>query len=171
MEAALARNPSDVDAHLALAQLKLERRDLMAVWNETRRVLELAPGNPMGLAYEGFVRIAMGQPDVAAEVLRKSIAADPAFIDAHAWLALAYARMGRRQDAQATVAAASQRFPDRAEEFRRFLAAVDRDSAAETAASDEADPHLILKRARLYVALAGGVEAAHERIAGYQPIW
>jgi alkylation response protein AidB-like acyl-CoA dehydrogenase len=37
--------------------------------------------------------------------------------------------------------------------------------------SDEADPHLILKRARLYLALAGGVETAHQRIAGYQPIW
>lgn len=37
--------------------------------------------------------------------------------------------------------------------------------------SDEADPHLVLKRARLQVALAGGLEAAHERIANVQAGW
>ncbi|HKY93117.1 MAG TPA: acyl-CoA dehydrogenase family protein [Nevskiaceae bacterium] len=31
--------------------------------------------------------------------------------------------------------------------------------------SDEADPHLLLKRAQVYTAIAGGVEAAHRRIA------
>lgn len=32
--------------------------------------------------------------------------------------------------------------------------------------SDEADPHLLVKRARVYVAMAGGLEAAISRIAG-----
>jgi alkylation response protein AidB-like acyl-CoA dehydrogenase len=32
--------------------------------------------------------------------------------------------------------------------------------------SDEADPHLFLKRARLLIAIAGGLEAASGRIAG-----
>jgi alkylation response protein AidB-like acyl-CoA dehydrogenase len=31
--------------------------------------------------------------------------------------------------------------------------------------SDEADPHLLLKRTRLQLALAGGLEAANERVA------
>jgi alkylation response protein AidB-like acyl-CoA dehydrogenase len=37
--------------------------------------------------------------------------------------------------------------------------------------SDEADPHLVLKRARLQIALAGGLEAASERIANTQAGW
>jgi alkylation response protein AidB-like acyl-CoA dehydrogenase len=37
--------------------------------------------------------------------------------------------------------------------------------------SDEADPHLFLKRARLQIALAGGLEAANERIANTQAGW
>ena len=37
--------------------------------------------------------------------------------------------------------------------------------------SDEADPHLFLKRAQLLVAVAGGLEAANERIANIQTGW
>jgi alkylation response protein AidB-like acyl-CoA dehydrogenase len=37
--------------------------------------------------------------------------------------------------------------------------------------SDEADPHLFLKRAQLLLAVAGGLEAANERIANIQAGW
>ena len=37
--------------------------------------------------------------------------------------------------------------------------------------SDEADPHLCLKRARLLIAIAGGLEAANRRIAGESGSW
>ncbi|MFL5450514.1 MAG: tetratricopeptide repeat protein [Myxococcales bacterium] len=141
IEAAIARNPSDVSAHIALAQAKLERRDLMGVWNEAGRILELSPGNTKGLALQAFVRIAMGQPAMAVDILRKVIATEPDFIDAHAWLALAYVRLGRKGDADAAVAAASRRFPDRADEFRRFLADIERDPGGDAVASDDANPH------------------------------
>jgi alkylation response protein AidB-like acyl-CoA dehydrogenase len=37
--------------------------------------------------------------------------------------------------------------------------------------SDEADPHLLLKRAQLQVAIAGGLEASNARIAEMGPVW
>jgi alkylation response protein AidB-like acyl-CoA dehydrogenase len=37
--------------------------------------------------------------------------------------------------------------------------------------SDEADPHLLVKRAQLQIAIAGGLEAATMRIANAAPIW
>jgi alkylation response protein AidB-like acyl-CoA dehydrogenase len=37
--------------------------------------------------------------------------------------------------------------------------------------SNEADPHLFLKRAQLLIAVAGGLEAANERIANIQAGW
>ncbi len=37
--------------------------------------------------------------------------------------------------------------------------------------SDEADPHLCLKRARLLLAIAGGLESANRRIAGERGSW
>jgi tetratricopeptide (TPR) repeat protein len=141
IEAAIARNPSDVSAHIALAQAKLERRDLMGVWNEAGRILQLSPENTKGLAFQAFVRIAMGQPAMAADLLRKVVAADPDFLDAHAWLALAYVRMDRKADAQSAIAAASRRFPDRADEFRRFLAEIERDPGGDAPASGDANPH------------------------------
>lgn len=36
--------------------------------------------------------------------------------------------------------------------------------------SDEADPHLILKRAQVYLAIAGGLEAANARVAGVKAV-
>jgi alkylation response protein AidB-like acyl-CoA dehydrogenase len=37
--------------------------------------------------------------------------------------------------------------------------------------SDEADPHLLLKRAQLLVAIAGGLEAANDRISNIKAGW
>jgi alkylation response protein AidB-like acyl-CoA dehydrogenase len=37
--------------------------------------------------------------------------------------------------------------------------------------SDEADPHLLIKRAQLLLAVAGGLEAANERIANSRMGW
>jgi tetratricopeptide (TPR) repeat protein len=140
IEAVLARNPKDVSAHLALAQLKLARRDLMGVWTESTRILELSPGNPRALTYQAVVRLAMGQAAMAVDLLRKAMAADPDVIETHAYLALGYARLGRRQEAEATVAAAVRRFPARADEFRRLLGEVDRGQPEEGAASDGDHP-------------------------------
>jgi hypothetical protein len=49
--------------------------------------------------------------------------------------------MGRRADADAAIAAASRRFPDRADEFRRFLVDIERDPGGDAAASADANPH------------------------------
>jgi len=37
--------------------------------------------------------------------------------------------------------------------------------------SDEADPHLFLKRAQLAIAIAGGLEAAGRRVANTKADW
>jgi cytochrome c-type biogenesis protein CcmH len=124
LAAAVARDPSDIDARLALARLHLARRDMMSVWNDTTEVLTRKPGHPTALAYQSLVRLAMGQADAAVDLLNRAIASDPNQVDAYAYLVLAYARMGKMSDAQATVARATKRFPDAAENFRRLLAEV-----------------------------------------------
>ena len=84
LNAALARNPTDLSAHLALAHAQFARRDLMGVWNETARILELSPGNPTALAYQAAVRVAMGQPEIAVQLLRSATGAEPAAMAAAA---------------------------------------------------------------------------------------
>jgi len=146
LQAALARNPDDLDAHLALARLYVGRENWMGVWNETARVLERAPGNPPALAYQSLVRLAMGQTDVAVSMLTKALAADPDLIDGYVYLALTYSRMGKMRDAEAAVARASKRFPDRAPEFRQFLADLRKQEpplaqASTAPAAANANPH------------------------------
>ena len=143
LKAALARNPQDLDGQLALARLYVERQQWMNVWNETAKVLERAPGDPRALAYQSMVRLAMGQVDVAVDLLTKALASDPDLVDGYAYLALAYARMGRMPQAEATIAKASRRFPERAADFRQYLAELKGETpvAQASAASAAPDPH------------------------------
>jgi tetratricopeptide (TPR) repeat protein len=144
IKAALARNPADTDARLALAQIYFARQDWMGVWNETSRVLEREPGNPPALAYQAVVRMAMGQNDVAVGLLSRALAADPDLVDAYTYLALGYLRMGRPRDAEATMTRASTRFPDRAPEFRQLLAEMKKQEPAVASSgspSGAPDPH------------------------------
>ena len=72
--------------------------------------------------------------------------ADPELIDGYVYLALTYARMGKMRDAEATVARASKRFPDRAAEFRKFLADLRKQEpppaqASTAPAAAKANPH------------------------------
>jgi len=121
LQAAVARNPSDVEGHLALARLYVEKQNWMGVWNETARVLERSPSNSQALGYQSLVRLAMGQTDVAVTLLTKALASDPDMVDGYAYLALAYTRIGRARDADATIAKASKRFPQRAADFQKYL--------------------------------------------------
>ena len=143
IQAALARNPQDIDGRLALVRVYLGRQDWMGVWKETARILEQAPGHPQALAYQAVVRLAMGQADMAVNILTKAVAADPDLIDAYAWLVVGYVRLGRVRDAEATIARASKRFPDRAAEFRQLLAEQKREAAVAQAslAPGKSDPH------------------------------
>ncbi len=142
-QAALARNPSDFETRLALARLYVDRENWMGVWNETAKVLERAPDNPRALAYQSLVRMAMGQLDVGVGMLKKAVASDPDLVEAYAYLALGYARMGRMRDAQATIASASKRFPERAEDLGRYLADLkaNESQVANASPASGANPH------------------------------
>jgi cytochrome c-type biogenesis protein CcmH len=150
LQAAVAQNPENVEGHVALARLYVEKQNWMGVWNETARVLERAPGNPPALAYQSLVRLAMGQTDVAVDLLTKAIATDPDLLDGYAYLALAYTRMGRARDADATIAKAAKRFPERAADLRQYLTTLKEREApvAQASASSTggtANPHAAVK--------------------------
>jgi tetratricopeptide (TPR) repeat protein len=88
----------------------------------------------------------MGQTDIAVSMLTKALAADPDLIDGYVYLALTYSRMGKMRDAEAAVARASKRFPDRAPEFRQFLADLRKQEpplaqASTAPAAANANPH------------------------------
>ena len=140
VRAALERNPDDLDARLDLAMLHLRKRDLMAVWNETQYVLGKQPGHPRALSYQALVRMAMGQPDVALKMLKQALATDPNLFEAYLHLALVHTRMGHDKEAEAAIAEAKRRFPERADALARVLPEI-RAAGEQPVAEADGDPH------------------------------
>jgi len=141
VRAALDRNPDDLDARLDLAMLHLRKRDLMAVWNETQYVLAKQPGHPRALSYQALVRMAMGQPDVALKMLKQALATDPNLFEAYLHMALVHTRMGHDKEAEAAIAEAKRRFPDRADALARVLPEIRASGQQEVAEPADGDPH------------------------------
>lgn len=121
LQARVAQNPDDIEARLALAGRHLAAHDLMAVWNDTQAVLARHPDEPRALSYQALVRVEMGQPEIALQMLKKALARAPDMAAIHVHLMLVYSRMGRMQDAEATLEAAVKRFPDDAEALRGVM--------------------------------------------------
>jgi cytochrome c-type biogenesis protein CcmH len=138
IQAALARNPDDVEVRLALVRLYVGRQDWMGVWDQTSQVLERDPGNPRALSYQAFVRLAMGQAEAAVELLTSAVGRNPDLMEAYAFLALAYMRTGRVKDAELTIAKAAKRFPDRAADLQRLFAEMQKQEAASAQAEPRA---------------------------------
>jgi tetratricopeptide (TPR) repeat protein len=144
IKVALARNPDDIEAHLRLARLHLSRQEMMEVWKESKWVLERAPGNAQALAYQALVRLAMGQGDVALELLDQAITHDPGLVDGYIYKALVYLRLGRAPEAEGVITAASKRFPDQATDLQRLLSELKTQQGAAAdleAASGQQNPH------------------------------
>ena len=113
-EAAVKANPNDVEARLRLTRAYLARQDMMAVFRETQEILKASPANPQALSYQALVRLAMGQGDVALDMLKKAMKAAPDDLEIYIHMSLVYARLGRPKDSDATIAEARRRFPDQA---------------------------------------------------------
>jgi len=141
----LDQHPDDVEAHLALTRVLLTRQDLMGVWNETKKVLELQPGEPHGLTYQSLVRLAMGQPEVALEMLDQALRAAPDLFDAHVHRSLVLLRLGRREEAKANIEAAEQRFPDQKDVLESLWQEMSSSPIEAAPASGEENPHAALR--------------------------
>ncbi len=143
-QAALAKNPDDIEARLGLVRLHLIRQDMMAVFKETQTVLKVSPGEPRALSYQSLVRLAMGQTEQAESMLKEALAKDPQLLDAYIHLMLVYSRTNRAADADAVLADASKRFPKRAAALKDLLGEMRQQSATDATAdagATAADPH------------------------------
>jgi tetratricopeptide (TPR) repeat protein len=169
LKARVAQSPDDLEAHLSLARLYLDRQDMMGVWNETQAVLTRSPGNAPALSYQALVRLAMGQADVARSMLERAIAAEPDLIDAYPALSLAQLRLGQREEAARTMVEAKRRFPEQAEALTRLEAQLQAESAEPTPAG--ANPHAAVSPPGAAAAAAPATEppaggAGRRRITG-----
>jgi cytochrome c-type biogenesis protein CcmH len=82
----------------------------------------------------------MGQADMAVEMLKKAKAGAPDLLEPYLHLSLAYVRMGRMAEAEATMAEARMRFPGQASTLVKLMADM-KAQMAEGPPSLPGDPH------------------------------
>lgn len=142
LRAALERDPDNFEARIALAQMLLGRSDMMGVWNETQYVLERQPNHAQALSYQALVRVAMGQPELAHQMLERALAAAPDLVDAHTHMAFVELQLGRSDDAQKRMATALRRFPEHAPRLTRLFDEMQQRAAAQPGpGSGSENPH------------------------------
>jgi len=111
LEAAVQADPSNLQLRNDLAQMYLERDNLMGVFEQTKFVLEKSPDDGRALAYQGLVRLAMGDAGAATQMLQRATEVAPKNLDgwvARAWL---YAQQKNLPEAEKMIASAIEQSP------------------------------------------------------------
>ena len=112
LEAAVQKDPENLQLRNDLAQAYLERENLMAVFEQTKFVLDKKPEDSRALTYSALVRMAMGDGGEATKMLERASKSDPKNLDSWVALAWVHAQNNRMQDAEAMIAEAVRQAPN-----------------------------------------------------------
>ncbi len=121
LKSKIAADPKNLELRNDLAQKELEHDNLMAVFEETKLVLDRDPENSRALTLQAMVRAAMGEGDRAMELLERATKSDPHNLDARVAIAWVHARSGRMNDAEKTIASAIKDVPSEKELLEKVL--------------------------------------------------
>ena len=122
LEAAVQKNPGDLDARTQLAKAYLDRENMKGVIEQTQYVLQRSPDDAKALTYEALVRVAMGQSDAAREMLQRATKSDPNLLDAWVGLAWVDAQAGKIDEAEKEIGEAKRRHPEAGERLDQLMA-------------------------------------------------
>jgi Tfp pilus assembly protein PilF len=111
LERAVARRPTDVQAHLALARFLMAREKYSDAFREFTEATTLDPADAEAQAYSGWLLFLAGRVDDALPRIDAAIAADETYPDAHFFRGLVLMR--GKQDAA-----------DAVPQFQRYLTLV-----------------------------------------------
>ena len=111
LEAMVRNDPNNLQLRNDLAQLYLETDNLMAVFEQTKFVLEKKPDDSRALTFQALVRMAMGEADTAEKMLQQAAKSDPKNLDSWVSLAWVYAQQNRMNDARSMIAEAAKQSP------------------------------------------------------------
>jgi tetratricopeptide (TPR) repeat protein len=133
LEEAVRKAPTDIAQRIELIRAYLQRRDLMQVFDQTKAVLEIEPGNPYALTYQALVRVAMGQAPQAETMLVEVIKKNPGIEDAYIHLAIARLQLGNRKGAEEAIQAGQKQFPEDKEQLAQVFAQISAPSGEQNA--------------------------------------
>jgi Tfp pilus assembly protein PilF len=148
LRARIEKNPQDLAARLDLARHALAANDLMTVFNQTRFVLDRSPDEARALTYEAVVRLAMGQPKTAEEMLERALTTQPDLEDAYVYLMLVHTETGNAAAADAALQRAAARLPSETDALRSVLARMRSEARSDAVSPAEPpyNPHAALDR-------------------------
>jgi len=124
LEDAVRKSPKDIAPRIELIRAYLRRRDLMQVFDQTKAVLEIEPGNPYALTYQALVRVAMGQASQAETMLIDVLKKNPGIEDAYIHLAIARLQLGNQKGAEEAIRAGQKQFPEDREQLAQVFAQI-----------------------------------------------
>ena len=108
LEADVRNDPTNLKLRNDLAQAYLETDNLMAVFEQTKYVLERSPQDSRALTFQALVRMAMGEADTATQMLQQATKSDPKNLDGWVSLAWVYVQQNKIAEAAAMIAEAKK---------------------------------------------------------------
>jgi tetratricopeptide (TPR) repeat protein len=107
-EKSISITPLQTESYFRLGLLDLDSKDLESAAKNFHRVLDIDPKHSGALVSLGRVEFEQKHYAEAADLLQRAIANDDALREAHYYLGLTYARMGRRPESDQELQRASQ---------------------------------------------------------------
>ncbi|MGA7915424.1 MAG: tetratricopeptide repeat protein [Candidatus Acidiferrales bacterium] len=117
--------PEQTESYLQLGRICLDAGDLDCAATNFNRVLSRDPRHAEGLSGLGRVEFQRKDYAKAVELLQRSIAIDPSVRQAHYYLGLAYARLGRSEDSKKELQVATSLEHEEVEKHRTMLKLLD----------------------------------------------
>jgi cytochrome c-type biogenesis protein CcmH len=138
LEAAVRTEPNNLKLRNDLAQAYLETDNLMAVFEQTKFVLEKSPNDARALTMQSLVRMAMGEADEALTLLHRATQNDPSSLDA--WVALAWVNVQQNKiaDAEQAIASAKKASPNDVARIDQVFAQMKSQASGAPAAAPDA---------------------------------
>jgi hypothetical protein len=130
LEGAVQRDPENLQLRNDLAQAYLEQENLMAVFEQTKFVLDRKPEDSRALTYAALVRMAMGESDQAKAMLQRAAKSNPKNLDSWVGLAWMHAQRNEMKEAEAMIAEAAKNSPGDKARLEEVLRQMKRAAAA-----------------------------------------
>lgn len=141
LRAEVERAPGDLSARKRYALALLGTAQLFPAFEQAQEILAASPEDPDGLYITAFVRLEMGQTEVAVELFDRLLAGEPQHVPALVGKGLARARSGDTEAARALWTQAIQASGGDNPQIERLLAALDGQGGGTPAAGGPAtDP-------------------------------
>lgn len=141
LRANVERAPDDLSARKRYALALLGTAQLFPAFEQAQEILAASPEDPDGLYITAFVRLEMGQTEVAVELFDRLLAGEPQHVPALVGKGLARARSGDTEAARALWTQAIQASGGDNPQIERLLAALDGQGGGAPAAGGPAtDP-------------------------------